>query len=746
MHIYINDKKYEVNDSETIIEVADRHDIHIPRFCYHKRLSIVASCRMCLVDVEGAKFPQPACSTIVRDGMKINTTNATTENAQKNTMEFLLINHPLDCPICDQAGECELQDVSLEHGDYKSEYNEIKRTVIDKDIGDLVSTEMTRCIHCSRCVRFGEEVAGIKELGMTGRGEETKIETFINQGLSSQLSGNVIDLCPVGALNNSLYKYSARTWDLKQTASISPNDCLGSNIFYHTYNDEIKRCIPKEDEEVNLSWLSDNDRFGYEGIKSEERVLTPLIRRNDNLEKTDFNTICEYFIESLNQYSKKSCGIMSAQSSCEEMFLFQHLLRVNNIKKIDHRSKESDFRYQKNYPSIPSFDIKLSEIKNLDNIIIIGTNISKEFPILSIYFREAIKNNSTNIFSLATYEFEENFALKDSSVLNSQELEEYFKKYTDKTFEGISRGGKNLIVLGPAVSYLSNYSNILNNVSEYAKSNNIKLALLGDQANTSGAWAMGIVPHRLPGGIPIDYPDQNNSYDLLTDNDELVMIYNLEPEYDFSDDNKIMEKLKNSKANVFFSSYITESIKKYAHIVFPLSTQVESSGSYINTNKKLQQYSKIINPLGDSKDGVNILLNLCNSFDSNLTHDAVKKSIKEILGQINVNDNFVRIKNLDNVKKSDSLEKIVIRNPNSSNPTLRRCNSLLNTHDNDNYFSMPFDKTVSDNKNIILNERNNKLKFTIKQKTHSKPINTVLIKVGGTHKHKIGAYNTEVEL
>ena len=379
MHIFINDIEYEANENDTIIQVADRHEIHIPRFCYHKRLSIVASCRMCLVDVEGAKYPQPACSTLVRDGMKINTLNSITENAQKNTMEFLLINHPLDCPICDQAGECELQDVSLEHGDYKSSYKELKRTVVDKDIGDLVSTEMTRCIHCTRCVRFGEEVAGIKELGMTGRGEDTKIETFVNQSLSSQLSGNVIDLCPVGALNNTLYKYSARTWDLQQVSSISSNDCLGSNIFYHTYNNEIKRCVPKENEEVNLSWLSDNDRYGYEGISSKDRVQNPLIRNNEILEKTDFQTNYNRFRELLEKHSSKAVGIMSAQSSCEEMYLFQKLLRDNNVSKIDHRSKECDFRYQDDYPVIPSFDIKLSEIAEMDNIIIVGTNITREF-------------------------------------------------------------------------------------------------------------------------------------------------------------------------------------------------------------------------------------------------------------------------------------------------------------------------------------------------------------------------------
>ncbi len=744
MHIYINDIKFDVNENDTIIQVADRNDIHIPRFCYHKRLSIVASCRMCLVDIENMKYPQPACSTIVKEGMRVNTNNRSAEEAQKNTMEFLLINHPLDCPVCDQAGECELQDVSLEHGDYKSAYKELKRTVIDKNIGELVSTEMTRCIHCSRCVRFGEEVAGIKELGMTGRGEDTKIETFINEGLSSQLSGNVIDLCPVGALNNSLYKYSARTWDLKQMSSISSNDCLGSNIFYHTYNDEIKRCIPKEDEEINLSWLSDNDRFGYEGIKSEERILHPLIRHNENLEKTDFNSLSDKFIEYLEKYSSGSCAIMSAQSSCEEMFLFQDLLRNKNVRKIDHRSKECDFRYQKNFPAIPSFDIKLADIQSLDNIIIVGANISKEFPILSIYFRDASKNNSTNIFSLSTYEFEENFPLEKSDTLNSQELENYFTDSNNKSNINLDKSKKNLILIGPAISYLSNYSNILNNFSEYAKSINANFALLGDQANTSGAWAMGILPHRLPGGVSID--DHDDSYELLSNKDDLLILYNLEPEYDFSDDNRIVDKLKESKVNIFFSSYMTESIKKYADIVFPLSTQVESSGSYLNTNKKLQHYNKIINPLGDSREGADILLGLCNTIGKGYTHDSIREKIKKILAEINISNNYVQIKNLMKNNSSDYLEKMIIRNPNSSNPTLRRCNSIIKTHDNDDYFSLPSNKDVSSDDKFIFNEKNNKFKLTIKQKTHTKPINAVLVKIGGTHKQKIGAYSTEIDL
>ena len=716
MYIFINNTEYEANENDTIIQVADRHEIHIPRFCYHKRLSIVASCRMCLVDVEGAKYPQPACSTLVREGMKINTLNSTTENAQKNTMEFLLINHPLDCPICDQAGECELQDVSLEHGDYKSSYKELKRTVVDKDIGDLVSTEMTRCIHCTRCVRFGEEVAGIKELGMTGRGEDTKIETFVNQSLSSQLSGNVIDLCPVGALNNTLYKYSARTWDLQQVSSISSNDCLGSNIFYHTYNNEVKRCVPKENDEVNLSWLSDNDRYGYEGISSKDRAQNPLIRNNEILEKTDFQSSYNRFRELLEKHSSKAVGIMSAQSSCEEMYLFQKLLRDNNVSKIDHRSKECDFRYQDDYPVIPSFDIKLSEITQMDNIIIVGTNITREFPILSIYLRNAQKTKPTNVYSISTYEFAENFSLDKSFVMSSLDIEKFFNNSGTQPSISIDKSKNNLVIIGPAISYLSNYSNILKNVSNFAKSMNSKLALLGDQANTSGAWAMGIVPHRLPGGVNAEISEKNEN-ELISDTDELLIIYNLEPEYDFSDDNLIIEKLKNSKFNIFFSSYITESISKYADIVFPLATQVESSGSYLNTNKNLQYFNRVIYPLGESKEGKEILLELHKSLGKNIDIEDVRKDVKSILTDIKVSDNYIHIKDLQSSSNEQKIEKIIIRNPNSSNPTLRRCDSLLNTHDPESYLSIPFDKTIPDDEKITFNEKNNKLKLGITQKT-----------------------------
>ena len=320
MKVFINDKEYDALPEETIIQLSDRAGIHIPRFCYHKHLSVVASCRMCLVDIEGVKNAQPACSTPVREDMKIYTKSKKTKDAQKSSMEFLLINHPLDCPICDQGGECELQDVSLEHGDDHSTYMQLKRVVIDKDVSPLVSTDMTRCIHCSRCVRFGEEISNVKELGLLNRGEDMRIDVFIENNITSELSGNMIDLCPVGALNNKPYRYMARTWDLRERSGISPHDCLGSNIFYHTYKDKILRAVPKENPDINQTWLSDRDRFGYEGIYSKDRLYKSLIREDNKLIELDKQLVvekaCELLKNSINKSGPDNVGcLISPQST-----------------------------------------------------------------------------------------------------------------------------------------------------------------------------------------------------------------------------------------------------------------------------------------------------------------------------------------------------------------------------------------------------------------------------------------------
>jgi NADH-quinone oxidoreductase subunit G len=356
MKVFVNNKEYSAEPEDTIIELCDKIGVHIPRFCYHKHLSVVASCRMCLVDIEGVKHSQPACSTPLREDMRISTKSEKTKVAQKSSMEFLLINHPLDCPICDQAGECELQDISLEHGDDHSRYMQFKRVVIDKDISPLISTDMTRCIHCSRCVRFGEEISNVKELGLLNRGEDMKIDVFIESSVSSELSGNMIDLCPVGALNNKPYRYTARTWDLRQICGISPHDCIGSNINYHTYNNKIVRAVPSENPDINQTWLSDRDRFGYEGIYSEDRVKKSQMRVDGKLVELDFEStpseVNNLINNNIKKYGKEKIGcLISGQSTSEELFMFQKIFKGLGVSNIDHRTKESNFDYQKKLSS-----------------------------------------------------------------------------------------------------------------------------------------------------------------------------------------------------------------------------------------------------------------------------------------------------------------------------------------------------------------------------------------------------------
>ncbi|MGE3773800.1 MAG: NADH-quinone oxidoreductase subunit NuoG, partial [Gammaproteobacteria bacterium] len=290
VNIEVDGQPLKARKGAMLIDVTDAAGIYIPRFCYHKKLSVAANCRMCLVEVERAPKPQPACATPVMEGMKVFTKSEKAISGQQATMEFLLINHPLDCPICDQGGECELQDLALGYGSDVSQYVERKRVVRDKDIGPLVQTDMTRCIHCTRCVRFGEEVAGLRELGATGRGEHMEIGTYVQHAMSSELSGNVIDLCPVGALTSKPYRYSARAWELQQRDGVAPHDCLGANVYLHVKGQVVKRVVPRENEAVNETWLSDRDRFAYQGLRSEQRLLAPRIREQGQWRDCDWDT------------------------------------------------------------------------------------------------------------------------------------------------------------------------------------------------------------------------------------------------------------------------------------------------------------------------------------------------------------------------------------------------------------------------------------------------------------------------
>ena len=754
MEIEINNKKQVAKEGETIIQLADRLGIHIPRFCYHKHLSVVASCRMCLVEIKGMKFAQPACSTKVMDNMKIFTNSEKTKKAQKSTMEFLLINHPLDCPICDQGGECELQDVSLDYGDGHSKYTQIKRVILDRDISPLVSTDMTRCIHCSRCVRFGEEISLNKELGLLDRGEDMKIDTFINQGIKSELSGNMIDLCPVGALNNKPYRYSARTWDLIQNPGISPHDCIGSNIYYHTYKNKIVRAIPKENESINQTWISDRDRFGFEGIYSDERVNTPLIRENKILKECDWDTAYEAInkkLENLNkEKNNKDLGcFISPQSTCEELFLFQKLFKGLGFYNIDHRTYEKDFEYQEKFQTMPYLNCNLNDLKNFDNIILIGVNIKKEFPILSVRFTEA-KNNNTKIHSI-NYGFStENFALDTNLTLNPFDLVSFLNNLArnNKILEennlvmemitNIKSTKKNLIIVGPGISQFSNQSNILASIKKLSIAYDLPIGFLTSHCNSTSSWLFGLLPHRNILGKSSKNKGLN-AYEMIKSCLPAYIFYNLEPENDFWNNILVKKALQKSNFNTFFSPFITPAIQEYADLVLPITTFAESSGSYINITGMHQSFEQIVKPLGDTKSGWMVLNEIINNFNlGDYNFFELKSEIEKIIVDLDLNKNSLTY---NNIKTSEPIKltnffKITNKGLYETDFLVRRSPSLQKTDDGlNNNISLSGDiaEKLSSGEFMEIVDNDSKLKTNSYQLNLSLPKGTIVFP-SNTHK------------
>lgn len=378
--IEIDGKTFEVENGKTIIEVADDAGIHIPRFCYHKKLSVAANCRMCLVEVENGRKPVPACATPITNGMKVFTKSEEALHSQKVVMEFLLINHPLDCPICDQGGECELQDVSMGFGADETSYTESKRAVEDDNLGTLIATEMTRCIHCTRCVRFGDEVAGVRELGATGRGEKMQIGTYVQHSMTSEVSANIIDLCPVGALTSKPYRFTARPWELVQHDSLAPHDCLGSNIYVHTRNNKLMRVVPKENEQLNETWISDRDRFSYLGLNATSRAGKPQIKRNGLWETVDWETALKFTADGLSRVIKQNgpeqvAAFASSSASTEELYLLQKLMRELGVNNLDHRLQQVDFSDQEVQTITPESTIAYADIEKQNTLLVIGCNI-----------------------------------------------------------------------------------------------------------------------------------------------------------------------------------------------------------------------------------------------------------------------------------------------------------------------------------------------------------------------------------
>ncbi|MDQ3215263.1 MAG: NADH-quinone oxidoreductase subunit NuoG, partial [Pseudomonadota bacterium] len=397
IELEIDGRKVEVPEGSMLMDAASRLGIYIPHFCYHKKLSIAANCRMCLVEVEKAPKPMPACATPVAKGMIARTQSAYAKQAQRSVMEFLLINHPLDCPICDQGGECQLQDLAVGYGASSSRYAEPKRVVFHKSMGPLISAEeMTRCIHCTRCVRFGIEVAGVMELGMVNRSEHAEILSFVGQSVDSELSGNMIDLCPVGALTSKPFRYEARSWELSRRKSISPHDSVGSNLIVQVKNNEVMRVLPLENEEVNECWLSDRDRFSYEGLNAPDRLQRPMLKQGGQWQEVDWSVALEYAAHALTE-SKQAHGaeaigaLASPASTVEELQLLAKLMRGLGSDNIDFRLRQSDFSADVAPFNAPWLGMKIADISKLNSVLLIGSLLRKEQPLLSTRLRAAAK-------------------------------------------------------------------------------------------------------------------------------------------------------------------------------------------------------------------------------------------------------------------------------------------------------------------------------------------------------------------
>lgn len=645
IEIEIDGKNLKANKGQMLIEVADQNDIYIPRFCYHRKLSVAANCRMCLVDVEKAPKPLPACATPVMDGMKVQTQSQRAIDAQKSVMEFLLINHPLDCPICDQGGECELQDLAMGYGEDVSRYQESKRVVKDKNIGSLVQTDMTRCIHCTRCVRFGEEVAGIRELGATGRGEHMEIGTYIEKAMVSEMSGNVIDLCPVGALTSKPYRFSARAWELVQRPTIAPHDCVGSNINLHIKSNIVKRVVPNDNEAINETWISDRDRFSYQGLYHEKRLHSPMIKQDGEWKEVDWQTAitfaCNRFNQNLQQYGKdKTAVLASPNSSIEELHLLQKMMRAMDVANIDHRVQQTDFANENVFEPYPSLLFGLDELENQDVFFLIGSDIRKDQPIINHRIRKAVtKGAKVSLAHVLDVDANYNInnkcintplglvkdlvavlkALFDSSEKSKpKHLEKEFKNVEvtsthQAIAEQLSNANKAAILIGNYAQSCLEYSAISYLAENIARLSGATLHTIPYASNIAGACLTGLLPHRQAMAQAVTKPGMNIK-EMFATEIKTFFLLSLEPELDCVQAYQALNAMQAADCVISLTAYKSDTMLDYADVLLPIAGFAETSGHKMNITGETQAYNGAVMPQGEARPAWKILRVMANEF------------------------------------------------------------------------------------------------------------------------------------
>ncbi len=667
--ITINGQEIQTQPGQMLIEVADANNITIPRFCYHKKLSVAANCRMCLVEVEKAPKPLPACATPVNDGMVVKTKSSNAIAAQKSTMEFLLINHPLDCPICDQGGECELQDVAMGFGGDASLYTEAKRVVCDKNIGPLIATELTRCILCTRCVRFGEEIAGLPELGATGRGESTTIGTYIEKSVTSELSGNVIDLCPVGALTAKPSRFSARAWELVQHSSVSPHDCVGSNLYVHTREQEVIRVVPRDNEQINEAWIADRDRFSYSAVNSESRRLTPMLRENGKLKAIDWESAINLAVEKMQAAANQKgdiAALISPQCTLEEQYLLQQLMAGLGSANIDHRLKQSDFSAQQTMPVMPWLGRSIESLDTLDAALLVGGNIRSEQPILNQRLRKAVVKHGASIASVSTVCGQYNYDLTQDICGSAEQILHELaaivvavakktkqdapsgladlldkikaKKEHNAIAEALIKGEQSAVIVSQQATAHPQYSLLMQLVEALAQLSASSLGYLSESANSAGACLAGCLPHRTAGGTTRDTEGQN-TLEILGQKHKVLLTMGVDPLLDVSNGAQSNSLSDNNDFIIAIDSFESEFANEQADLILPLATSLETSGTFVNVEGRWQSFKGCAKAAGESRQGWKILAALSqvllpaddNDYaDSTVVRDELKAQCRDL--------------------------------------------------------------------------------------------------------------------
>ena len=619
IEIELDGNKVEVQEGCMIMHAAEKAGTYIPHFCYHKKLSIAANCRMCLVDVEKAPKPMPACATPVTQGMVVRTKSEKAIKAQKSVMEFLLINHPLDCPICDQGGECQLQDLAVGYGGSTSRYEEEKRVVFHKDAGPLISMEeMSRCIHCTRCVRFGQEVAGIMELGMSHRGEHAEIETFVGQSVDSELSGNMIDICPVGALTSKPFRYSARTWELGRRKSISPHDATGANLVVQVKNNKVLRVVPLENEEVNECWISDRDRFSYEALDSQDRLTAPMLKQGGEWKTVDWQTALEYVANGLqgvkSQYGAEFIGTLaSPHSTTEELYLAAALMRGLGSQNIDARLRASDFHHNNTARWLGT---SIASLGNLQRALVIGSNVRKDQPLLALRLRHAVRHGA-KLHAINEVAFDWAMPVATQMVSDSanwvQALADVAAAVAQLTgatapvagnannpqaqaiAKSLHSGDRKAILLGNAAAHHAKASSLLALANWIAAQTGATVGYLGEAANTVGAQVVGAVPSH--GG--------QNAAQMARGGLKAALLLHTEPHADMAHGAAAVQALEKAEMVVTLSAFKTN--MAFSDVLLPIAPFTETAGTFINTEGRAQSFHGVVKPLGETRPAWKVL-------------------------------------------------------------------------------------------------------------------------------------------